>query len=145
MNPNTPLELLGGLSPAAFMKKYWQKQPLLVRQAIPGFQPSLSIAEIKELVRRDEVESRLIWQDKGLWNMKPGPFSRLPAMRRSGWTVLAQNTDAHDDGMAELLHRFRFVPDARLDDAMVKALGVPANTGGGSASSAPGKKAPAKK
>lgn len=127
MKPETPLELLGGLSPAAFMKKHWQRKPLLVRQAIPGFRPPLSIADVRELVRRDEVESRLIWQDGGEWKMKPGPFARLPAMRRGGWTVLAQNTDAHDDGMAELLHRFRFIPDARLDDAMVSV----ASDGGG--------------
>ena len=30
-------DLLGGLSPAAFLRAHWQKRPLLVRQAIPGF------------------------------------------------------------------------------------------------------------
>lgn len=127
MNPDSPLPLLGGLSPQAFMKKHWQREPLLVRQAIPGFRPPLSIADIRALVRREEVESRLIWQDDAQWKMKSGPFARLPAMRRPGWTVLAQNTDAHDDDMAELLHRFRFIADARLDDAMISV----ASDGGG--------------
>lgn len=127
MNPDTALDLLGGLSPRAFMKKHWQRKPLLVRQAIPGFVPPLSIADVRELVRREEVESRLIWREDGQWRMKTGPFARLPAMRRSGWTALAQNTDAHDDGMAGLLHRFRFIPDARLDDAMISI----ASDGGG--------------
>src|SRR5690606_611174 len=127
MNPDIALDLLGGLSPNAFMKKHWQRKPLLVRRAIPGFRPALSIAEVRELVRREEVESRLIWQDDGQWKMKSGPFARLPSMRRAGWTVLAQNTDAHDDGMARLLHRFRFIPDARLDDAMISV----ASDGGG--------------
>ncbi|WP_397473644.1 JmjC domain-containing protein [Pusillimonas sp.] len=127
MNPDTPLTLLGGLSPQAFMKKHWQRKPLLVRQAMPGFQPPLSISDIRALVRREEVESRLIWQEDQQWKMKSGPFARLPAMRRPGWTVLAQNTDAHDDDMAELLHRFRFISDARLDDAMISV----ASDGGG--------------
>ncbi|NYT69354.1 cupin domain-containing protein [Pusillimonas noertemannii] len=127
MNPDIALDLLGGLSPNAFMKKHWQRKPLLVRRAIPGFRPALSIAEVRELVRREEVESRLIWQDDGQWKMRSGPFARLPSMRRAGWTVLAQNTDAHDDGMAGLLHRFRFIPDARLDDAMISV----ASDGGG--------------
>ena len=127
MNPDIPLALLGGLSPQAFMQKHWQRKPMLVRQAIPGFRPPLSIADVRTLVRRDEVESRLIWQDGAEWKMKSGPFARLPAMRRPGWTVLAQNTDAHDDDMAELLHRFRFIADARLDDAMISV----ASDGGG--------------
>jgi len=127
MNPNTPLALLGGLTPQAFMKKHWQRKPLLVRQAIPGFRPPLSLSEVRQLVRREEVESRLVWQDGSQWNMKRGPFSRLPAMNRPNWTVLAQNTDAHHDGMAELLHRFRFIADARLDDAMIS---VASNNGG---------------
>lgn len=127
MNPDTPLALLGGISPSQFMKQYWQRKPLLVRQAISGFKPPLSIADVRAVVQRDEVESRLIWQDDGVWNMKTGPFQRLPAMRRPGWTVLAQNTDAHDDEMAKLLHRFRFISDARLDDAMISV----ASDGGG--------------
>ena len=30
------LTLLGGLTPAQFMRDYWHKKPLLIRQAIPG-------------------------------------------------------------------------------------------------------------
>lgn len=124
---NQPLALLGGLSPARFMREYWQRKPLLIRQAIPGFRPALSIADIRQLVRREEVESRLIWRDGQDWHMKPGPFARLPAMKRPGWTVLAQSVDLHDDRMAELLQRFRFIADARLDDAMISI----ASDGGG--------------
>jgi 50S ribosomal protein L16 3-hydroxylase len=29
--------LLGGLSPQAFLRRHWQKRPLLVRRALPGF------------------------------------------------------------------------------------------------------------
>lgn len=122
-----PLDLLGSISPARFMREYWQRKPLLIRQAIPGFRPALSIADIRQLVKRDEVESRLIWQDKQGWQMKQGPFQRLPAMKRPGWTVLAQSVDLHDDRMAQLLQRFRFIADARLDDAMISV----ASDGGG--------------
>ncbi len=122
-----PLALLGGLSPERFMREYWQRKPLLIRQAIPGFKPALSIADIRQLVKRDEVESRLIWQDERGWHMKQGPFARLPAMKRPNWTVLAQSVDLHDDRMAELLQRFRFISDARLDDAMISV----ASHGGG--------------
>ena len=127
MNIDQPLTLLGGLTPRAFMRDYWQRKPLLIRQAIPGFKPSLSIADIRQLVRREEVESRLIWHDDKGWGMKTGPFSRLPSAKRPNWTVLAQSVDLHDDATAHLMHQFRFISDARLDDAMISI----ASDGGG--------------
>ncbi|WP_243701923.1 cupin domain-containing protein, partial [Pseudomonas aeruginosa] len=35
MNADTPLQLLGGLTAAEFLRDYWHRKPLLVRQAIP--------------------------------------------------------------------------------------------------------------
>lgn len=127
MTINQPLTLLGGISPQDFMRDYWQRKPLLIRQAIPGFQPSLSMANIKELVKREEVESRLVWQDDKGWNMKTGPFKRLPAASKTNWSVLAQSVDLHDDATAALMRQFRFISDARLDDVMVSI----ASEGGG--------------
>jgi len=127
MTLDTATALLGGLTPRQFMKRHWQHKPLLIRQAIPGFQPSLSMADIRKLVRREEVESRLIWRDDRGWNMKSGPFARLPSFQKPGWTVLAQSVDLHDDATAELMRRFRFISDARLDDAMISV----ASDGGG--------------
>ncbi len=123
MNVEQALPLLGGLSPSEFMRRHWQRKPLLIRQAIPDFKPSLSIADIRRLVKREEVESRLIWRDEKGWNMKTGPFSRLPPQKQAGWTALAQSVDLHDDATAELLRRFRFISDARLDDAMISIAG----------------------
>ena len=64
MNPDKPLTLLGGLTPAQFMKTYWQKKPLLVRQAFPGFKAPLSVSALKKMSKRDDVESRLIQREK---------------------------------------------------------------------------------
>jgi 50S ribosomal protein L16 3-hydroxylase len=127
MNIDQPLALLGGLSPQEFMQQYWQRKPLLIRQAIPAFKPGLSIADIKKLVRRGEVESRLICRDPAGWTMESGPFARLPAASRPNWTVLAQSVDLHDDAIAQLVRQFRFISDARLDDAMISI----ATDGGG--------------
>lgn len=127
MNIDQPLTLLGGITPQEFMSRYWQQQPLLVRQAIPGYQPNLRPADIRKLVKREEVESRMIWQEDGIWNMEKGPFEKLPSARKAGWTVLAQSVDLHDDGMAALMRQFRFISDARLDDVMISV----ATKGGG--------------
>ena len=121
MDVNQPLALLAGLSPAQFMRRHWQKKPLLVRQAIAGFQPFLSRAALFKLAAREQVESRLIvQQDKG-WSMKKGPFApkSLPPLVREGWTLLVQGVDLHEPAGHALLRQFRFVPDARLDDLMI--------------------------
>jgi 50S ribosomal protein L16 3-hydroxylase len=121
MDVNQPLSLLAGLTPAQFMRRHWQKKPLLVRQAIPGFQPFLSRAALAKLASREEVESRLIvQQDKG-WTLKKGPFAArsLPPLGQDGWTLLVQGVDLHEPAGHALLQQFRFVPDARMDDLMI--------------------------
>ncbi len=121
MDIDQALTLLGGLSPAQFMKRHWQKKPLLVRQAIPDFKPCVGRAELVELAGREDVESRLIVQGEKGWKMKHGPLPRrsLPPFSQKGWTFLVQGVDLHDDGVHQLLQQFRFVPDARLDDLMI--------------------------
>ena len=113
--------LLGGLSPSQFMRRHWQKKPLLIRQALPGFNPLLSRSELFKLAARDDVESRLIVENKTGWRMKQGPFAprSLPALSQPAWTLLVQGVDQHDQKAHELLQRFRFIPDARMDDLMI--------------------------
>ncbi len=129
MDIDQPLTLLGGLTPAQFMKRHWHKKPLLVRQAIPGFRPCVGRAELVELAGREEVESRLIVQGAKGWKMKHGPLLRrsLPPFSQKHWTFLVQGVDLHHDGVHQLMQQFRFVPDARLDDLMISY----ASDGGG--------------
>jgi 50S ribosomal protein L16 3-hydroxylase len=121
MDVNQSLALLAGLSPAQFMRRHWQKKPLLVRQALPGFQPLLSRTALFKLAASEQVESRLIVQQAKGWRMKQGPLAprSLPPLSQKAWTLLVQGVDLHDAGAHELLQKFRFVPDARLDDLMV--------------------------
>ena len=64
MDIDLPLPLLGGLSPAQFMRRHWQKKPFVIRQAVPGVQPPLPRAELFDLAGRDDVESRLLVQGR---------------------------------------------------------------------------------
>ncbi len=129
MDVNRPLPLLGGLSPAGFMRRHWQKKPLLVRQALPGVRAPLARDELFELAARDEVESRLVVHGAMGWTLRHGPVPRraLPPLKQPGWTLLVQGLDLHVQAAHELLSRFRFVPDARLDDLMLSY----ASDGGG--------------
>ena len=123
--------VLGGISPQEFMRVYWQKKPLLIRQAIPGMQALLSRKELFELASEQDVESRLVSGDGDAqpWQMRNGPFKprALPSVSRPNWTLLVQGVDLHVDAFADLRDRFRFIPDARLDDVMVSY----ASDGGG--------------
>ena len=124
MDINQPLALLGGLSPQLFMKRHWQKKPLLVRQAIPGFKPLLDRSELFELAALEDGQARMVMQDSAEasgWRFKHGPFERrtLPALKRPGWTILVQGVDLQHDAVHALMNQFRFVPDARLDDLMI--------------------------
>jgi 50S ribosomal protein L16 3-hydroxylase len=122
--------LLGGLSPAQFMRRHWHKKPLLVRQAIDPAEARVTRAEMFALAARDDVESRLIQRDeRGHWRLRHGPLPRraLPPLAQAGWTLLVQGLDLHLDAAHALLASFRFVPAVRLDDLMVSY----ASAGGG--------------
>ena len=129
MDTKQPLALLGGLTPAQFMRQYWQKKPLLVRQAIPGFKALLPRADLFALAGQEGVESRLVQQTDDVWKLQHGPFARraLPPLQRPDWTLLVQGVDLHNDSVHALMQQFRFVPDARLDDVMISY----ASDGGG--------------
>nr|WP_246233574.1 cupin domain-containing protein [Pelistega europaea] len=121
------IDLLGQISPAEFMKKYWQRKPLLIRQAFKNFQLPISIAELKKLAARDDVESRFVTRYEGEWKLKKGPIARTPSMKQNDWTLLVQSVDLHHDAVSEMAQHFRFVPDARFDDVMISL----ASLGGG--------------
>jgi 50S ribosomal protein L16 3-hydroxylase len=109
------------------MKKYWQKKPLLIRQAVAESEKFLSVAEFFRLASLPDIEARLVTRasddlhDASAWDLKHGPFSEdaLPARTQSAWTLLIQDVNHRVPAIDELLSRFRFVPAARLDDAMV--------------------------
>ncbi|HEY9097110.1 MAG TPA: cupin domain-containing protein, partial [Hydrogenophaga sp.] len=88
---------------------------------VPGFQPLMDRQALFALAGDDSVESRLIVRRPKGWTLRHGPFARsaLPPLKQKDWTLLVQGADLHLDAAHELLMRFRFVPDARLDDLMI--------------------------
>ncbi len=121
--------LLGGLSADVFMRRHWQKKPLLVRGAMPVDEAFVTRAQLFALASRETVESRLVERGAVGWQLRQGPFKRtaLPPLKQAAWTLLVQGVDLHLSGARALLERFRFVPDARLDDVMLSY----ASDGGG--------------
>lgn len=117
-----PLQLLGGLTPREFLEQYWQKQPLLIRQAIPHFKPPIEPDELAGLSCEEGVESRIIKGNAQAndWQLSHGPFgeAHYDALGEHDWTLLVQAVDHFEPELAAIKNRFRFIPDWRLDDIM---------------------------
>lgn len=115
--------VLGELSREQFLQEYWQKRPLLIRQAIPGFTGPLTPDELAGLALEDEVESRIVLEKDGKrpWELRRGPFTekdfaRLP---QTHWTLLVQAVDHWVPEVADIVEAFRFIPNWRIDDIMI--------------------------
>ncbi len=119
LSPTLPL--LGGISAEVFLRDYWQKKPLLIRNAIAGFTAPLTKSEVLTLARRDDAESRLITRDAEAWQIEHGPLSAsvLRKVKNKFWTVLVQDVQHFSYEAHDLLARFNFIPNARIDDLMV--------------------------
>lgn len=118
---DTPLALLNNLSPSVFLTQYWQKKPLLIRQAIPNFAGLLTPNELAGLACEEDVESRLIQYQDQQWHVANGPFEEADFidLPKQDWTLLVQNVNHFIPDAAALLQLFNFIPYARLDDLMV--------------------------
>jgi len=114
---------------SAFMRRSWQRAPLVVRSAFPGFTDPLSPREVMSLAASDEATSRLVQRRGARWSLERGPIapSRFKQLPRLDWTVLVQDTNHFAPGSDRLLASFDFIPHARIDDVMV-SFAVP---GGG--------------
>jgi 50S ribosomal protein L16 3-hydroxylase len=121
MKKNQPSTLLGGISVESFLSDYWQKKPLLIRQAIPNFSGILSPNDLAGLACEDDIQARIVIEKKSQWQLKHGPFSDedFATLPKKNWTLLVQNVDHYLPQAKDLLEKFNFIPNARLDDLMV--------------------------
>lgn len=117
----SPAPLLGGHSPVRFMRRFWQKRPLLVRGGARDLDLSLDRDALFALAQRDDVESRLVRRNGRRWTLDTGPFTgrQLRGLPARHWTLLVQGVDHVHAPAAALLAGFDFVPHARVDDVMV--------------------------
>ncbi len=118
--------ILGGMEPSVFLRRHWQKRPLLVRQAVPGFRGLFGRDRFLRLATREDATSRLVIEHRrrgrrSRWERHDGPFGGLEAsmLPASHWTVLVHGIESLVPGGWELLRRFSFIPTARIDDLMV--------------------------
>jgi 50S ribosomal protein L16 3-hydroxylase len=113
--------LLGNLSVEDFLRDYWQKKPLLIRQAVPNFSGLLSPQQLISLACTEDVQARLITQPRGKFALQHSPFEPedFESFGKTKWTVLVQGVNHLLPEATDLLKEFNFIPHARLDDLMV--------------------------
>ncbi|MBB5206666.1 cupin domain-containing protein [Chiayiivirga flava] len=112
-----------GMPPELFLELYWQKQPLLIRNAFPHFTAPLTPDDLAGLSLEDNALSRLIRHDPvaETWHVATGPFAEdtYADIGDRDWTLLVQDVDKWDADVAALLPAFDFLPRWRVDDIMV--------------------------
>ncbi|HWJ68481.1 MAG TPA: cupin domain-containing protein [Sphingobium sp.] len=104
-----------------FLRDYWQKKPLLIRNPWSAWQNPLEPDDLAGLACENDVESRLIIQTGETWALESGPFpeARFSQLGPEPWTLLVQAADHFVEDVAALIAPFRFVPNWRVDDVMV--------------------------
>lgn len=117
--PKMPL----GMTPAQFLRDYWQKRPLLIRHAFPNFSSPVAPEDLAGLACEEAALSRLIQHDddRERWHVKTGPLAESDFAKTgdANWTLLVQDVDKWDMDVAALLDHFSFLPSWRVDDVMI--------------------------
>lgn len=112
-----------GMPPADFLRDYWQKRPLLIRNAFPGFVSPLQPEDLAGLACEEAALSRIVLHDRASdrWTLRHGPFAEeeFPGMPHQDWTLLVQDVDKWDADVAAILQAFDFLPRWRIDDVMI--------------------------
>lgn len=97
-----------------FLEKYWQKQPVVLKNAFPNFVDPITPDELAGLAMEPEVDSRLVSHFNGKWQASNGPFEHFDDLGETGWSLLAQAVNHWHMPAAELVRPFRVLPDWRL-------------------------------
>lgn len=112
------------INAVTFLTEYWQKKPLLIRQALPGFINPISPDELAGLSMDNDLDSRIVCETPKKspgWQLKKGPFiaSDFAKLPKTHWTLLVHGLDQVIPEVASLLDHFDFIPQWRIDDVMI--------------------------
>lgn len=102
-----------------FLSQYWQRKPLLIKNALPGFSNPLTPQELAGLALEADVDSRIISESAGIWQLEHGPFQPQDFQRQGRWSLLVQQVDCYVPEVESLREAVAFLPSWRFDDIMV--------------------------
>jgi len=115
--------VLSDFDSEGFIRDYWQKKPCVIRQAFVDIESPISPEELAGLACEEDVHSRLIQEnsDGVPWQLRYGPFceSDFTTLPESYYSLLVSECEKWIPDIADLLGAFNFVPNWRIDDAMI--------------------------
>ena len=86
------------LTPERFLSDYWQRRPLLIPQAFPGFEPLLDADDVAGLACEEGVDARLVTGHfpEHDWAVRFGPFREedLTTLPETRWSPAACSSAA---------------------------------------------------
>ncbi|ELX8380416.1 cupin domain-containing protein [Providencia vermicola] len=103
----------------SFLDSHWQKRPLLIKNGFTRFIDPISPDELAGLAMEDEVDSRLVSHNEGIWQVAHGPFESYEHLGEENWSILVQAVDHWHHPSAALMKPFRVLSDWRMDDLMI--------------------------
>ena len=109
---------LNQISQNEFLKEYWQKKPVVIKQGFKNFVDPILPDELAGLAMEEAVESRLVYKKGDEWQAEFGPFEKYEHLGDSDWSLVVQALDNFSEEAAEIIEPFRFIPHWRLDDLM---------------------------
>ncbi|MDF1756949.1 MAG: cupin domain-containing protein [Legionellaceae bacterium] len=116
--------VFGKIDKEDFLNNYWQKKPLVIRQALPDFAADFNKDDLAGLAMEEEVESRLVFSTPNkppFWHLQNGPFEEkdYEDLPPKDWTLLVQGVDKFIPELGLLFDNFNFIPQWRVDDLMI--------------------------
>lgn len=108
-----------------FLKRHWQKRPVVLKRGFNNFIDLISPDELAGLAMETEVDSRLVSHQDGKWQVSHGPFESYDHLGETNWSLLVQAVNHWHEPTAALMRPFRELPDWRIDDLMI-SFSVPA-------------------
>ena len=96
-----------------FLQRYWQKRPVVLKRGFKNFVDPISPDELAGLAMESEVDSRLVSNQDGRWNVSHGPFESYDHLGENGWSVLVQAVDHWHEPSSHLMTPFRHIPDGK--------------------------------
>jgi 50S ribosomal protein L16 3-hydroxylase len=126
---NNTVTHMQGLSMAAFLEKFWQKRPCVIKQFIPDFEDPLDEHELAGLAQEDDIDSRLISLFENKWQVTQGPIEDFEPLCKGAWTLLVQGVDRFVPDIDALSECVKQIGNWRMDDVMVSFSTVGAGVG----------------
>jgi 50S ribosomal protein L16 3-hydroxylase len=111
---------LGNLTPLDFLKNYWNKKPLLIRNAVKNAGEMASLSEFIDMAQDEYFETRMVYESGGEypWQAKAGPFKESDFIPDALWTLICHNLELLNSDFFALKKNIRFIPDWNFDDLM---------------------------